>query len=128
MTRITRGPDCETTPKSQRVEQIALALLGAADLPDQHLSEAAIWDRSEGSLSGRHAIQTTRASLPRCDVIRIEQVVSHGKAGTVTGIVTRSGQRSRLFCHVIRFTSSSAQTIAQVVSFEHAERTHGRHP
>jgi hypothetical protein len=126
MTRITRGPDCETTAKSLRIEEIALALMGAGDLPDGYLSEGAVWDRTEGAISGRSAIQKTRATLPRCDTIRIEQVVSHGKAGTASGVVTRPGQGTRLFCHVIRFTSPAAQTVAQVVSFEHAERKNAR--
>lgn len=126
MTRITRGPDCETTAKSLRIEEIALALMGAGDLPDQYLSEGAVWDRSEGAVSGRRAIQAKRSALPRCETIQMEQIVSHGKAGTASGIVTRAGQGTRLFCHVIRFTSSSAQTVAQVVSFEHAGRKNDR--
>lgn len=123
MTLITRGPDCETTAKSLRIEEIALALMGAGDLPDQYLSEGAIWDRSEGAVSGRKAIQATRTTLPACETIRMEQVISHGKAGTASGLVTRPGQGTRLFCHVIRFTSSSATTVAQVVSFEYAGRS-----
>ncbi len=126
MTRISRGPDCENTAKNLRIEEIALALMGAGDLPDQYLSEGAIWDRTDGAISGRNAIQATRATLPHCDTIRVDQVVSHGKAGTASGLVTRAGQGTHLFCHVIRFTSSSAQTIAQVVSFEHAERSNDR--
>ena len=120
MVQITRSPDCANSPKNQRVEDIALALLGVGDLPDTALSEGAVWDRAGGSISGRTAIQTARATLPACQDIRVDQVVSHGKAGTASGVVVRAGEGARLFCHVIRFTSATAQQVAQIVSFEHA--------
>ncbi|THD75857.1 nuclear transport factor 2 family protein [Thalassobius vesicularis] len=126
MTQVIRSSDCENSPRNQRVEQIALALLGAGDLPDSVLSEGAVWDRNGGAISGRAAIQTLRATLPRCEEIRVDQVVSHGKAGTASGTLRRPGQRDRLFCHVIRFTSTAASEIAQIVSFEHAGGAHGR--
>ena len=126
MTRITRSPGCDISARNQQIEDIALALLGVGDLADTSLTEGATWDRSDGAVTGRHAIQARRAALPRCDSVQLEQVVSHGKAGTASGYVTRTGQGTRLFCHVIRFTSAKAGQIAQIVSFEHAGgRRHG---
>lgn len=126
MTQVSHSPDCENSPRNQQVEQIALALMGAGNLPDTLLSEGAIWDRSGRAITGRAAIQAARTTLPDCETIRVEQVVSHGKAGTASGLVRRPGEGTKLFCHVIRFTSGAATEIAQIVSFEHAGGRHGR--
>lgn len=126
MTHVVRSPDCEHSDTDQRAEQIALAFLGAGDLPDALLSEGAVWDRTGGAITGRRAIQQMRATLPACDSIRIDQVVSHGKAATTTGLLRRPGEGTRLFCHVIKFASTDRGEIVQVVSFEHAGSKHDR--
>lgn len=127
MPQIIRSPDCENSEENQHVEQIALALMGAGDLPDTLLSEGAVWDRAGGAIAGREAIQSLRRDLPSCEEIRVDQVVRHGKAGTASGLVRRDGEGTRLFCHVIKFTSGAGTQIAQIVSFEHAGGRHGRH-
>lgn len=117
MTEVRRSADCGNSPKNARAEAIALALMGVGALPDAELAEAASWDGPDGAVSGRAAIRA-RAKTQGADLIRIEEVVTHGRAGTVSGRVTR-GTETRMFCHVIRFTSAAAREIAQVVSFEH---------
>ena len=103
-----------------------MALLGVGDLPNAQLSEGAIWDRSDGAITGRSAIQTARTAARPCRSIRVDQVVSHGKAGTASGVVRRDGESPRLFCHVIRFAASNGGKIVQIVSFEHAGGKHDR--
>ena len=93
--------------------------MGVGALPAEMLAEAASWDRPGGAVTGRAAILEAVAGTAPADLIRVEQVVTHGRAGSVSGRVTRDGS-TRLFCHVIRFTSASAKQIAQLVSFEHA--------
>lgn len=121
MTEIRRSAECGSSPKNAKAEAIALALMGAgpadAVLADGGLAEAASWDRPGGSVADRVAILAA-AEGQRADLIRIEQVVTHGRAGSVSGRVTR-GTETRLFCHVIRFTSAAATQVAQIVSFEH---------
>ncbi|WP_319826146.1 hypothetical protein [Thalassovita sp.] len=125
MVQVTRGADCGKSLKNSLVEEIALGLLGAVDLPETVLSEGAVWDRAGGAVSGRAAILAARAAVSPCQTIHVDQVVSHGKAGTASGVLTRAGEGTRLFCHVVRFTSAAADQIAQVVSFEHAGDKHG---
>lgn len=117
MTEVRRSAECGNSPKNARAEAIALALMGVGDLDADALAEAASWDRPGGALSGRAAILAA-AGAEHADLIRVEQVVTHGRAGSVSGRVTR-GTETRLFCHVIRFTSAAAREIAQLVSFEH---------
>lgn len=126
MAQVTRSPDCENSAQNRRIENIALALMGEGNLPDALLSEGAVWDRLGGAIAGRPAIQAARRDQPQCKSIRVDQVVSHGKAGTASGVLTRPDGSTRLFCHVIRFTRSKDGEIAQMVSFEHAHgRKHG---
>ena len=117
MPEVIRAADCHNSPKNQRAEDIALALFGVGTLPEDQIAEGAVWDRPGGAVSGRAAIL---AAIAPEGITRIaaDQVVTHGKAGSVSGRVTRAGE-TRLFCHVIRFTSASARQIAQLVSFEH---------
>jgi len=118
MPEVIRTGDCGHTPEDAKAEAVALALMGVGDLPDDALAENVVWDRAGGALSGRAAIQAARAEAPAADKIRIEQVVTHGKAGSVSGRITRGGV-TRLYCHVIRFTSPDARQIGQLVTFEH---------
>jgi hypothetical protein len=120
MTRVARMPGCGNSPKSQRAEEIALALMGVGALESTMLAEGASWDRFGTGITGRDAIAGALRDTPRHDWIEISDVVTHGKAGSVSGRLQRDGEAPRIFCHVIRFTSASAGTIAQIVSFDHA--------
>lgn len=120
MTRIARSPDCGNSPKNAKTESIALALMGVGDLPDGWVAEGASWDRFGSAVTGRRAIAEARAAGPAHDWIEISEVVTHGKAASVSGRLQRTGEPPRIFCHVIRFTSASASSIAQIVSFDHA--------
>ena len=117
MTEIRRSSDCGNSPKNARAEEIALALMGVGALEEALIAEAASWDRPSGAVTGRAEI-TAAAAAESADLIRVEQVVTHGRAGSVSGRVTR-GSETRAFCHVIRFTTAAARKIAQLVSFEH---------
>jgi len=117
VTEVRRSPDCGNSPKNETAERIALALMGVGALDDTMIAEAASWDRPDGAVTGRVAIRAT-AEAQTADLIRVEEVVTHGRAGSVSGRVTRGGD-TRLFCHVIRFTGAAATQIAQLVSFEH---------
>ncbi len=117
MPEVIRAPDCANAPKNQRAEDIALALFGAGDLPEDMIAQNAVWDRAGGAVSGREAIRAAIAP-DGIERIAVDQVVTHGRAGSVSGRITR-GSQTRLFCHVIRFSSASARQIAHIVSFEH---------
>ena len=120
MTRITRSPDCGNSPKNQTAEDIALALMGQSRLAPDLLSEGASWEKPGGALVGRDAIAAALDAPAPFDWIEVTEVVTHGKAGSVSGRFKRPDERPKLFCHVIRFTSASAKQIAQIVSFDHA--------
>lgn len=108
-----------------RAEDIALALMGVGPLPSDMIADDATWERGQDApAAGRLAIVKVFKALKAPDSITVDQVVSHGKAATVSGRLTR-GTQSRIFCHVIRHTSEAATQIAQIVSFEHTGGRHG---
>lgn len=126
MTEIRRDNCNATSPKYQTTETIALALMGVGELPGDMIAENAVWDSVSGAVTGRAAICAAQSKLPAADLIEVKEVVTHGKAGSVSGRVTRKDGRTRLFCHVIRYTSAAGQQIAQLVTIEHAGGNLGR--
>jgi len=106
--------------KDARAEDIALALMGVGPLPVDMIADDATWERGQDApAAGRTAIAKVFDALTAPDTITVDQVVTHGKAASVSGRLTR-GAQERIFCHVIRHTSEAATQIAQIVSFEHA--------
>lgn len=120
MTRVARSPDCGNSPTNAKAEEIALALMGVGDLRVDLLAEGASWERFGAAVTGRAAIAAALGDQPAHDWIEVSEVVTHGKAGSVSGRMQRAGEPPRIFCHVIRFTSAKAAQIAQIVSFDHA--------
>ncbi|OUS20641.1 hypothetical protein A9Q95_09990 [Rhodobacterales bacterium 59_46_T64] len=118
---VRRNPDLPGAPEDARAEAIALAVMNAGTMAEDSLAPDAAWERSGAPCTlGRAAIMAAigRGSAPR--KIYVEQVVSQGKAATVSGRVIGADGGARLYCHVIRYTASSAQQVAQIVSFEHS--------
>lgn len=120
-TRIKRSGPGTGTAKDARTEEIALALMGAVPVDLTLFAEAAGWQNGpNGAAMGRARIVEKIAAARDPDEISVEQVVSHGKAGSVAGRVVRGGE-PYLFCHVIRYDTAAAGKVVQVVSFERAE-------
>lgn len=117
MTRVFASNHGADSPKDAMAQEIALALMGVGALPKHLLAEAATWQRPDRAVTGRAEILA--AVETGLDRVEVEQVETHGKAGSVSGRLVRGGE-ARLFCHVIRFTTANAKQIAQLVSFEHA--------
>lgn len=113
------GADTAQSPQSARAQDIALALMGAGALDAGLLAENAVWERPSGAVSGRVAITRALRATPAPTRIDVDQVVTHGKSGSVSGRYWRADNDERLFCLVLRFTSATCTTLAQIVSFEH---------
>lgn len=92
--------------------------MGAGTLEPSLLAEDAVWERPGGAVAGRTMILRALRRVTAPERIAVEQVVSHGRSGSVSGRIWMAGDE-RLFCHVLRFSSAARQDIAQMVSFEH---------
>ncbi|WP_407492103.1 hypothetical protein [Pseudooceanicola sp. MF1-13] len=117
---VTSG-DCGNSPKNAAAQDIALALMGAGALPPEVLADSAVWQRPSGALTGRKPILTALRRTKAPDRIEVDQVVTHGKSGSVSGRYWTADE-VRLFCHVLQFTSAAMRSLAQIVSFEHRPR------
>lgn len=107
-------------PVEARAEGIALALMGIGAIQAEWIAPDATWQRSDAPvIIGRAAILDATTTAPVLHKITVEQVTAQGKAATVSGRSIDADGGAWLYCHVIRYTSSNAQQIAQIVSFEH---------
>jgi hypothetical protein len=114
---VERGAACGSSPKARKAADVALGLMGACTLAADAFADAVSWQNGGTALIGRDAIFK---AVKRAEAdIRIDEIVTHGKAAAVSGQVRRTGQPAALFCHMIRFTSASAKQVASVISFEH---------
>ena len=105
------------TTTTERAKDISLGLLGAAEMPIGMLSDNVTWQNGDRVLIGHAAVLASVGDSPPLSVT-IDDVVTHGKAAAVSGrLVADTGPR--LFCHMIKFTNSSAKKIASIVSFQH---------
>ena len=115
---ITRASQDSKSPNAEQAESIALGLMGAKKLNLEHMSDSVTWQKgSDGALMGRDSISAA-ISHRELKAVIIDEIVTHGKAAAVSGRI-RSNMETRLFCHMIKFTSSSAKQVASIVSFDH---------
>jgi len=123
-TEIKRQCPQPASDKAARTEAIALALSGVAVMPAGLIGAGSSWEGRGPVRIGPEAIAAGLSALMPPERIEISDIVTHGRAGTVSGRIWREG-RVALFCHVIRYTSAAAREVAQMVSFEHQERASG---
>lgn len=105
------------TLKTDKAKEISLGLLGAGALPKDVLSDSVTWQNGGSVFVGQEAVLAKIAETSASS-IKIEDIVTHGKAAAVSGRLT-SETGPKLFCHMIKFTSASAKQIASIVSFQH---------
>lgn len=117
---VTSG-DRGNAPRNALAQDIALALMGAGSLSPDQVAADVTWDGPGGAVTGRDRLIKVLGRSVAPDRIHVDQVVTHGRSGSVSGRLWR-GEEERLFCHVIRFTTAAARQVAQLVSFEHRVR------
>ena len=116
MTRITRSADCGNSPKNAKVQDIGLALEGAAGL-DVNLLPGAVWHRADGVvLTGAEAIERALSGTAPTEVT-VETAIAHGKVGCVAGRTVGADGQARRFCHVLTFATATAAALARIESY-----------
>lgn len=109
---VKRCADCGNSPKNGFVEDVAVALLGAdQDAASGKLARDAVLEIVGATLvAGRDEIVR---GLSPADSLEVASVVSHGRAGAVSGILTRKGATAR-FSMVMRFTTAKADAVSLI--------------
>ena len=97
--KVIRSSGCGNSSKQKPLEDMSVALAGAdAGLIDLLAVPELVWlNVGKTPIEGQNAVLSAiRKSGPATEVA-IERVVSHGRAGAVNGIITRSGKHTA-FC------------------------------
>jgi len=97
---------------------MSVALAGAdAGLIDSLAVPELVWLHvGEKTLEGQDAVLSAiRKSGPATEVA-IESVVSHGRAGAVNGIITRSDKRTA-FCHMFEFNNTKCTHVKSISTY-----------
>ncbi len=116
--KVIRSSDCGHSPKQKLVEDMSVALAGAdAGLIDSLTVPELVWLRiGKKPVEGQDAVLSAiRKSGPATEVA-IERVVSHGRAGAINGIITRSGKRTA-FCHMFEFNNAKGTHVKSISTY-----------
>jgi hypothetical protein len=121
MTRIIRSADCGNSPKNAFVERLTIGIATRdAELVRDCVTDQAEWttvggDRRVGKMQIEAALNDANAG----DIasVRIDRVVSHGKAGAANGTIEYRRARTVGFCYVYEFASAKGSSVARIVSY-----------
>ena len=118
MTRVIKDKSCGNSPKNELLQAFCIA----AARKDLGLIEDLVTDDVGWHQVGRKPVSgstaVARAITKYCPAskLRIDHVISHGKAGSVDGII-EFGNKRRAFCHVFEFASARADRIRSIKTF-----------
>ena len=116
--KVIRSSDCGNSPKQKLLEDMSVALAGAdAGLIDSLAVPELVWLHiGKKPIEGQDAVLSAiRKSGPATEVA-IERVVSHGRAGAVNGIITRSGKHTA-FCHMFEFKNAKGTHVKSISTY-----------
>ena len=118
MMKVIRSSSCGNSPKQKLVEDMSVALAGA-DVGIMALLAVPelVWLHiGKKPIEGQNAVLSAiRKSGPATEVA-IDRVVSHGRAGAVNGIITRSGKHTA-FCHMFEFKNAKGTHVKSISTY-----------
>ena len=118
MTRVTKDGNCGNSPKNELLQAFCIA----AARKDLELIEALMADDVAWHPVGRKPVAgseaVARAITKHCpaSALHIEHVITHGRAGSVDGII-EFGNKRRAFCHVFEFSNAKGDRIRSIRTF-----------
>ena len=121
MTRIEASKDCGNSPKNQLLQELTIAVARANRTKIVSILTSDVSWVSVGNkpVEGADAVAKALTRYGPATKLVIEQVVSHGKAGAVNGVVT-FGEKQRGFCHVFEFNSAKGTQVSGIKSYSAA--------
>lgn len=118
MTKVHLNQACGNSPKNQLLQELTVAIAKADfDAISRIVTEDVRW-----SPVGRkpvHGVGSFCRAIARygpASMLRVDQVISHGKSGAVNGVVTFA-EKSRGFCYVVEFRSAKGQEVSGITSY-----------
>ena len=116
--KVIRSSGCGNSPKQKLVEDMSVALAGAdvGIMASLAVPELVWLHIGKKPIEGQNAVLSAiRKSGPATEVA-IERVVSHGRAGAINGIITRSGKRTA-FCHMFEFNNAKGTHVKSISTY-----------
>ena len=116
--KVIRSSGCGNSPKQKLVEDMSVALAGAdvGIMASLAVPELVWLHIGKKPIEGQDAVLSAiRKSGPATEVA-IDRVVSHGRAGAVNGIITRSGKHTA-FCHMFEFKNAKGTHVKSISTY-----------
>lgn len=110
--KVKRCADCANSPKNGFAEDVAIAVLGAdrSGLNSRLAQDAVLDIVGAARIAGRDEII---AGLSPAHSVEVDTVVTHGRAGAVSGTIGRAAKQAR-FSMVLRFATAKADAVRLV--------------
>ena len=114
---IILSGQCKNSPKNQRVETLAVALLvGDTKAASTLLSHDCVWHLADGqTLTGEDIhVYLTQRQPPGS--VTITHVITHGNSGAVNARLNIGNTQYRQ-CDIFDFTNAKGQSIKQITTY-----------
>ena len=118
MMKVIRSSGCGNSSKQKLVVDMSVALAGAdvGIMASLAVPELVWLHIGKKPIEGQDAVLSAiRKSGPATEVA-IDRVVSHGRAGAVNGIITRSGKHTA-FCHMFEFKNAKGTHVKSISTY-----------
>ena len=118
MTKVIKKDDCRNSPKNELLQAFCIAVARKdLDLIADLLTDDVVWHQiGRKPVAGSAAVAKAITQHGPATTIRIDHAISHGKAGSVDGIVEFGGKH-RAFCHVFEFRSAKGDSIKSIRTY-----------
>ncbi len=120
MTKIKRLKDCGNSPKNIFVQEFVIALLlGQANKIKGKIEKDIIWSLTPAkTVKGSPQLLSKMHRIDGPDQIDIHHVLTHGKLGSVAGLLRDQKGKEMAFCHIIEFSSAAAKSVRKITSYK----------
>ena len=119
MTRVKRSDDCGNSPKNAFVENftIALATRDGDGVAARVSDDVCLNVVGRAPIVGKDAVMNALDSMAPVTTLTIAQVVTHGRAGAVNGVVEYARGGGAEFCNVYVFSSAKGNRVSDITAY-----------
>lgn len=119
--KITSSPDCGNSPKKELLKQVNIAFAkGNLDLLVEHTTDEITWNiignkTIEGKENFTENLKKMRTE--KVAELQFDQILTHGKAGAVNGIMKMQNGKNYAFSDFYEFSGAKGGKIKSITSY-----------
>lgn len=119
--KITSSPDCGNSPKKELLKQVNIAFAkGNLDFLVEHTTDEITWNiignkTIEGKENFTENLKKMRAE--KVAELQFDQILTHGKAGAVNGIMKMQNGKNYAFSDFYEFSGAKGGKIKSITSY-----------